>query len=120
MLGLACSTREPVPEAAAPARCPESNPHRDSARYVLEVHCGLCHRQDSPRAQARALAVFTLNELEWARTLEAPQLETLVTQLEENSATRETEDLETLRRFVKAELALRACRPAPPPAAAED
>lgn len=111
VLGLACSTRESVPAAAAPTRCAESNPHRDSARHVLEVHCGMCHRQDSPRAQARALAVFNLNELEWARTLEAAQLEMLVLRLEENSATRGTEDLEALRRFVEAELTLRACGP---------
>lgn len=86
------------------------NPYRDKARYVLEVHCGLCHRQDSPRSQEGALAIYNLNELDWARSLDSQRLRDLVTQLEENSVTRGTEDVETLQRFVEVELTLRACQ----------
>jgi hypothetical protein len=109
---LACTTSTHPPEAAppTPAGCQEVNPYRDTARHVLEVHCGLCHRQDSPRVQARALVIFNLNEIEWARSLDTRQLGELVTRLQENAASRGTEDVETLQRFMEAELALRACR----------
>jgi hypothetical protein len=112
VLALACTPSAAPPETASssPAKCQEVNPYRDQARYVLEVHCGLCHRQDSPRAQERALAIYNLNELDWARSLDARRLGDVVTQLQENSVTRGTEDVATLRRFVEAELALRACR----------
>jgi hypothetical protein len=112
VLMLTCTPASP-PSHVAPtttARCQEVNPHRDTARHVLEVHCGRCHRQDSPQADARALAIFNLNEVEWAHSLDARQLEALGLQLQENGATRGTEDAETLGRFVEAELALRACR----------
>jgi hypothetical protein len=109
---LACTPKAEPPAAAAPSppECQEVNPYRDQARYVLEVHCGLCHRQDSPRAQERALAIYNLNELDWARPLNTQRLRDLVTQLQENSVTRGTEDVETLERFVEAELTLRTCR----------
>lgn len=112
VLALSCTPSAAPPEAASssPAGCQEVNPYRDKARYVLEVHCGLCHRQDSPRAQERALAIYNLNELDWARSLDAQRLEDLVTQLQENAVTRGTEEVETLQRFVEMELSLRACR----------
>jgi hypothetical protein len=49
-------------------------PHREAARAALEVHCGTCHRQDSPGARAKALAVFNLNHDEFALTMAARQL----------------------------------------------
>ncbi len=112
VLALACTPSAAPHETAAssPAKCQEANPYRDQARHVLEVHCGLCHRQDSPRAQERALAIYNLNELDWAHSLDGRQLGDMVTQLQENSVTRGTEEVETLQRFVDAELALRACR----------
>jgi hypothetical protein len=112
VLALACSPSAAPPEAASssPARCQEVNPYRDQARHVLEVHCGLCHRQDSPRAQERALAIYNLNELDWARSLDSQRLGDLVTQLQENSVTRGTAEVETIQRFVEVELTLRACQ----------
>ncbi len=38
---------------------------RDGARFVLETHCGDCHRPHSLRALPRALAMFDLSEPEW-------------------------------------------------------
>jgi hypothetical protein len=112
VLALACTPSAVTPEAASssPAGCQEVNPFRDQARHVLEVHCGLCHRQDSPRAQERALAIYNLNELDWARALDSRQLGDLVTRLQENSVTQGTEDVATVQRFVEAELPLRACQ----------
>jgi hypothetical protein len=110
---LAC-TPGPLPAAAVPATpkegCQGVNPYRDKARYVLEVHCGQCHRQDSPEAQARALAVFNLNELDWAHSLDTRQLEELVTRIQGRAPAQETEDVAVLQRFMEAELGLRACR----------
>jgi len=112
VLALACTPSAAPPKAASssPAGCQEVNPYRDQARHALEVHCGLCHRQDSPRAQERALAVYNLNELDWARSLTPQQLGDLVARLQENAVTRGTEDVETLQRFVDAELTLRTCQ----------
>jgi hypothetical protein len=57
---------------------------RDAARAVLEAHCGQCHREDQPTAQARALAVFNLNELEWAVRMTDQQQESMLTRVNDN------------------------------------
>jgi hypothetical protein len=46
----------------------------NDARGVLERHCGLCHRQDSPQAKAGALAVFNLNEPDWSASMTKERL----------------------------------------------
>jgi hypothetical protein len=51
---------------------------------VLEAHCGQCHREDQPTAQARALAVFNLNELEWAGRMNDQQRESMLTRVNDN------------------------------------
>jgi hypothetical protein len=48
---------------------------RNDARAVLERHCGTCHREDSPTAQARALAIFNLNDLDWSWRASDAQLQ---------------------------------------------
>jgi hypothetical protein len=51
------------------------------ARAILESHCGVCHREDSPDAQPRALAVFNLNRAVWWSTMTAAQLRNAVERL---------------------------------------
>lgn len=50
------------------------NPLREPARTILEVHCGKCHRADSPDANPRALKVFTLNDIDFAAQMNDQQL----------------------------------------------
>jgi hypothetical protein len=47
---------------------------RESARFILEKHCGECHREDSPRANPKALAIFNLNKPDFAATMSKLQL----------------------------------------------
>src|SRR4051812_15458205 len=58
------------------------NPHREAARAILERHCGECHRADSPSAKSRALAVFNLNELDFAARMSPRQLRSAAMRLE--------------------------------------
>jgi hypothetical protein len=51
-----------------------ASPDRDSARFILEKHCGNCHREDSPRANPKALAIFNLNKPDFAVTMTDLQL----------------------------------------------
>jgi hypothetical protein len=41
----------------------------NEAQLVLERHCGVCHREDSPEAKSGALAVFNLNDPNWAASM---------------------------------------------------
>jgi hypothetical protein len=50
------------------------NPFREPARAVLEVHCGKCHRADSPDANPRALRVFTLNDVDFSARMNQQEL----------------------------------------------
>lgn len=60
----------------------EPNGGGEAARFILEVHCGNCHREDSPRAMARALAIFNLNQRDFAATMSDAQLENAVWRLD--------------------------------------
>ena len=65
----------------APKATPVVPSDREAARSVLERHCGVCHREDSPRANPKALAVFNLNEPEWAARMSGAQMRDVVGRL---------------------------------------
>lgn len=100
---LACADPPPppAPPGGQPALDPPSAPTtpplpaerdttplgRDDARYVLEVHCGACHREDQPGRADEAIEVFNLNAIEWAATLTAEQKAQFAGRLEDQAAT---------------------------------
>jgi hypothetical protein len=61
LIALAACTRAPRPDPRAAAR--------DDARAVLAAHCGACHEAHLATARPGALAVFDLDEREWAAPL---------------------------------------------------
>jgi hypothetical protein len=68
-----------APPAPAPARESDASPpasatQMSEARLILERHCGLCHREDSPRARRGALAVFNLNKPDWSASMSDDRL----------------------------------------------
>jgi hypothetical protein len=84
------------------------NPHREAARAVLEARCGKCHRSDSPDANPKALAVFTLNEIDFAARMNDTELKDTLGrftgEISNNEDIREDE-LRTIRAFIDAERA---------------
>jgi len=82
------------------------NPYREAARNLLERKCGDCHRADSPRAQEKALAVFTLNEPDWSRRMTATQLKDALDRIAGGDASKD--EVAAFTAFVKAEKARRA------------
>ena len=88
------------------------------ARQILDVHCGTCHREDSPDALPGALAVFNLNHDDWYAGLPEARLENAAGRIrglvgQDPAAARafggpvtSTEEAR-FRRFVDAELARR-------------
>jgi hypothetical protein len=58
---------------------------REAARYILEKHCGACHRQDSPRALPAALHVFNLNLLDFGAAMSDAQLQSARARIEQQS-----------------------------------
>ena len=95
---------------ARSARAQAPNPQRERARYVLEVHCGMCHREDSPRVQQKALAVYNLNEIDWAARMSAAQLGAARDRLDGLGEASEA-DRKVFAEFVASELARRARPP---------
>jgi mono/diheme cytochrome c family protein len=77
-LALTACRRPPAP--AAPPVDPMAVA-RDEARFVLEQQCGTCHRSDQPTANPRALAVFDLDEPDFARGLTDAQLASAMSRL---------------------------------------
>jgi hypothetical protein len=77
---------------------------RDEARAVLDKHCGSCHREDSPRADPRALAVFNLKKPDWSASMSDERLRKARGRL--SAAT--PDELLRFDAFVAAELARRA------------
>jgi mono/diheme cytochrome c family protein len=69
---LVCWAPSNEPASRRPTASPAAADH--DARLVLERHCGLCHREDSPSAKKGALAVFNLNRAEWYASLSETQL----------------------------------------------
>jgi hypothetical protein len=98
---LACS---------AVAHADEPNPHREVARAVLERHCGACHRSDQPTAQAKALAVFTLNDLDWSAKMTPLQLKDALDRLRGNGEVKPSE-ADDFQKFYDAELKRRRASP---------
>jgi hypothetical protein len=103
---LACRSHAPRPCDAAAAARPAATPHREAARRLLEENCGGCHRADQPTAQARALAVFTLNEIDFAARMSEEQLRDVVVRVGDNGL--ERRDVEVMEAFVGEELARRS------------
>jgi hypothetical protein len=93
---------------------------REAARYVLEKHCGTCHREDSPEADPRALQIFDLNLPDFAASMSEQHLKDALERLESSRALTGDElkemrraerptasDVTALRSFVEATLANR-------------
>ncbi|MEW5848397.1 MAG: hypothetical protein AB2A00_06260 [Myxococcota bacterium] len=97
LLLLACRQPPPAP-----------NPHAEATRLVLEVHCGTCHREDQPTAQAGALAVYNLNLADWSVNLRPHQLRDLLFRLGPEGQDIPAEELAVVRAFVDEELRRRA------------
>lgn len=101
----ACSG-EPGPEPARRRRQERSSTaDREAARFVLETHCGDCHRPDQPEAQRGALAVFDLSRADFASTMSEEQLRESQRRLEDGDAP--DADRDAFGQFVDAELARR-------------
>jgi hypothetical protein len=82
------------------------NPHREAARAVLEVQCGKCHRADSPDANARALKVFTLNDVDFAAHMNDQQLGDMLGRFNGEISSNEgstPRELKIIRAFVEEE-----------------
>jgi hypothetical protein len=90
--------------AGAAARA--DNPYREAARNLLERKCGDCHRADSPRAQEKALAVFTLNEADWSRRMTTRELQDALDRIAGGDASKD--EVAAFSAFVKTERARRA------------
>jgi hypothetical protein len=89
---------------------PSENPYREPARAILERRCGDCHRADAPRRQARALAVFTLNDVDFAARMSDTQLGDALGRFTGEIAPRDDisdEEARTMAAFVGAERARR-------------
>ncbi|HSI05072.1 MAG: hypothetical protein ACAI38_22940 [Myxococcota bacterium] len=106
MLLLASCDTAVTPSDVAP------NPHRDAARAALELHCGSCHREDSPTADPAALVVYNLNDLLWPSKMKSEHVADLVVQFEDRAMADAAllPDVPTVKRFVETELALRCKR----------
>jgi mono/diheme cytochrome c family protein len=108
--------------AIAPAHADEDQ--REAARYILEKHCGVCHRDDSPDALPAALRVFDLDRIDFQATMSDAQLRNAKWRLEQQSQFSDAElhelsrfggrvapaDLHTFDAFVTQELARRHAR----------
>jgi hypothetical protein len=87
------------------------NPFREPARAILEQKCGMCHRKDSPDAKDKALAVFTLNDIDFARNMNEIQLKDMLGRftgeiMNDNDV--KPAELETMKKFVARELKRKA------------
>jgi len=81
---------------------------RDAARSVLNHHCGQCHLPRRSKEPA-ALAIYDLQQLEWAKKLTDKQLDMLslmVTHFDRATA----DDRLVIKRFVEEEKKARAKR----------
>jgi hypothetical protein len=82
------------------------NPYREPARAILEQKCGMCHRKDSPDANPKALAVFTLNDVDFSRNMNEIQLKDMLGRFTgeiTNDNDVKPAELDTMRKFVEAE-----------------
>jgi hypothetical protein len=95
---------------------------RDEARAVLAAHCGSCHERHLETALPEALAVYDLDEREWAARMSNAQLEGASWTLGEpilppGGQPSDVTDDERARfaAYVEAEKAARRAAPACPP-----
>jgi hypothetical protein len=83
------------------------NPYREPARAILEDRCGKCHRADSVDANPRALAVFTLNDADFAARMNPQQLRDMLGRFTGEIAPSDgisDAEVRTIRSFVEVEL----------------
>ena len=80
-----------------------ANPYREPARAILEQHCGQCHRADQPTANPKALAVYSLNEIDFSARMSNLQLDDALTRLREAMQV-DRADVALFEKFVQAEL----------------
>lgn len=92
------------------AQAEPTNPYREVARAVLERHCGTCHRSDQPTAQPKALAVYTLNDLDWSAKMTPLQLKDALDRLRGNGEVKPSE-ADDFQKFYEAELKRRRAAP---------
>jgi hypothetical protein len=105
---LMCCAARVEPPAPAPAGSLDVE-----ARRVVETRCGLCHREDSPQAKRRALAVFNLNRADWLASMSDDQLKSARARLADaptGGDPASPDELATFDAFVLAELQSRAER----------
>lgn len=94
---------------------------RDDARKVLSAHCGSCHESHLQTAISGALAIFDLDEPEWAARMSNLQLSNAHWRLDQplppDGRASDATDQERARfqRYVAAETAARTKAPACPP-----
>jgi hypothetical protein len=82
-------------------------PARDAARKVLQARgCGACHDTAVSTKNAAALAVYDLHEADWTKRMSDERLPKLMTMLRSAPAA----DRKIVKRFIEAELAVRADR----------
>jgi hypothetical protein len=100
---------EPTSSTWSPRQGDRSSQMQE-ARLVLEEHCGLCHREDSPQAKRLALAVFNLNKGDWSASMSDDQLRNARGRLVDAPSGGDpagAEDVARFDAFVKAELSRR-------------
>src|SRR5438309_1696822 len=82
-----------------------ASPGREEARKVLQARgCGSCHNTAVSTENPKALAVYDLHEADWAGRMSDERLPKLLGRLRSAPAT----DRKIVKRFIEAELAVRA------------
>jgi hypothetical protein len=108
---LACSKKPtPTPTPTPTPAATDIAPLRSEAKVVLEKHCGLCHREDSPQAKKLALAVFNLNAGDSFASMSADRLRSARRRLADaptGGDPASPEDVARFDAFMQAELARR-------------
>ena len=96
-----------VLSGAAAVAAEKSVPGREEARKVLkERGCGKCHDTAVSTENPQALAVYDLHEVDWPAKMSDLRLPKLMTRLKSAPAA----DRKVVKRFIEAELAVRADR----------
>lgn len=101
-----CATRQVY--TARPLAADEYATVRDRTRVEAKMHCGRCHQSSLPTANPAALAIYDLDRDDWATMLTPARLQHGFPR--RLNARLDAPGREQLRRFIEAELALRAPR----------
>jgi hypothetical protein len=84
--------------------------HREKARSILEVHCGLCHLPvEIGGGTGMALHIYDLSKPNWSETLRDEQLPILEQKLHDDGA--DAAEMKIMHDFVLDELAWRSTHP---------